>query len=325
MTTLKDVAQMAGVSISTVSYVLNGKKKVRPETLKRIENAIDILDYCPNLTASALKTNLSRTVGVVVSDMESIFYVEILKYIEKELDKSGYCMIVCNSDNDAEREKKCLRRLLSRNIDGLLLIGTGSSDLSNYRNIRLPLVCMDRISDESFFTVFADHIEGGKIATEYLISRGYRQILYAGNSRYNFSRDRYRGYEQAMKEAGLKNNIRNLQLNTITAEEACAETEKLLKSGMKFDAVFGCLDYVALGVMKALLRNGISVPEQVGVIGYDDISTTALVYPELTTIAQPKKEMAVKAVQCMMDMIKGEKMKNKQIVLKPHLVKRASS
>lgn len=324
MTTLKDVAEMAGVSVSTVSYVLNGKKKVRPETLKRIEDAIDALDYCPNLIASGLKTKLSRTVGIIVSDIENGFNVELLKSIETELDKNGYCMILCNSDNDAEREKKCLRRMLSRNIDGLLLIGTGDSDLTNFRNIKLPLVCMDRISDEKFFTVKVDHVYGGKLITEYLISRGYRDILFIGNSSYVFSQDRYKGYRQAMDEAGLKYNGINLEIERLDVETACAETELLLKRGIKFDAVFGCLDYVALGAMKALQKNGIAVPEKVGVAGYDDIFAAASVYPGLTTVAQPKKEMGIRAVQYLMRMIKGEKMKGSQVLLKPELRKRES-
>lgn len=324
MTTLKDVAQMAGVSVSTVSYVLNGKKKVRPETLKRIENAIDALDYCPNLMASGLKTNLSRTVGIVVSDMENIFNVELLKSIEAELDKSGYCMTVCNSDNDAEREKKCLRRLLSRNIDGLLLIGTGISDLTNYRNIKLPLVCMDRVSDEKFFTVCVDHVYGGKIATEYLLGRGYQNILFVGCSRYLFSKDRYRGYEQAMTEAGKRSRIKNLEVPDLDPDTACNEIERLIRKGMKFDAVFGCLDYIAMGAMKALLRNGISIPDQVGVIGYDDIAPARYLYPELTSVAQPKQQIGKLSVRSLMDMIRGEKRKDSAIFLKPELVKRGS-
>ena len=324
MTTLKDVAEMAGVSVSTVSYVLNGKKKVRPETLKRIEDAIDKLDYCPNLMASGLKTNLSKTVGIVVSDMENQFYIELIKALELELEKSGYCMILCNSDNDAHREKKSLRRLMSRNIDGLLLIGTGNSDLTNYRNIKLPLVCMDRVSDESFFTVCVDHIYGGMIATEYLLDRGYEDILFVGNSRYLFSRDRYRGYEKAMKKAGKQNHIRNLEIETLDVNTAYVQTEHLLKQGMKFDAVFGCFDYIALGALKAIQKNGISVPDEVGVIGYDDVAPGRYVYPELTTVAQPKKEMGALAVQYLMRMIQGEKIKNSPVFLKPELIKRGS-
>lgn len=325
MTTLKDVAEMAGVSVSTVSYVLNGKKKVRPETLKRIEDAIDTLDYCPNLMASGLKTSLSRTVGIIVSDISSMFYTQLIGHMEAELDKCGYCMILCNSDNDPEREKKCLRRMLSRNIDGLILIGTGNSDLSNFRNIKLPLVCVDRISDEKFFTVKVDHVYGGRIATEHLISKGYRNILFIGNLNYIYSDERYSGYRQAMASAGLKHNMMNLKIDKLDIKTAFAETERLVQNGFRFDAIFGCLDIVALGAMKALQKNGISIPDQVGVMGYDDIPDAVSVYPELTTIAQPLNEMGMLAVQYLMKMIKGEKMPASPGLLKPVLRERGST
>lgn len=324
MATLKEVAEMAGVSVSTVSYVLNGKKKVRPETLKRIEDAIDVLDYCPNLLASSLKTNQSKTIGVVVSDITNLFFVDVLKSIEEELTKSGYCMIICNADNDAEKEKKSLRRLLSRNIDGLILIGTGDSDLSGYRKIRLPLVCLDRVSDEEFFTVRVDNVLGGLLATQYLLKKGHRKILYIGNSRYRFSQERCRGYEQGMMEAGLSENIEVLDLHTLKSDEAFHETSEFLKQGQQFDAVFGGIDYFAIGALKALLSQGISVPKETAVIGYDDIAPAKFTYPELTSVAQPKSEMGSIVVQYLLAMIQGKKVEEHESVLKPYIVERAS-
>lgn len=324
MATLKEVAEMAGVSVSTVSYVLNGKKKVRAETMKRIEDAIDALDYCPNLLASSLKTNQSKTIGVVVSDITNLFFVDVLKNMEEELTKSGYCMIICNADNDAEKEKKSLRRLLSRNIDGLILIGTGDSDLSGYRKIKLPLVCLDRVADEEFFTVRVDNVLGGRLATQYLLKKGRRKILYIGNSRYRFSKERCQGYEQEMTEAGLSENISVLDLQTLKADEAFREIDGLLKQGQRFDAVFGGIDYFAIGALKALLSLGIPVPEETAVIGYDDIAPAKFTYPELTSVAQPKAEMGRTVVQYLLTMIQGEKVEGHERILKPHIVERAS-
>nr|WP_305182846.1 LacI family DNA-binding transcriptional regulator [uncultured Schaedlerella sp.] len=325
MATLKEVAEMAGVSVSTVSYVLNGKKKVRPETLKRIEDAIDTLDYCPNLLASSLKTNRSKTIGVVASDITNLFFVDVLKNMEEELTRNGYCMILCNADNNAEKEKKSLRRLLSRNIDGLILIGTGDSDLSGYRNINLPLVCLDRVADEEFFTIRVDHVLGGCLATKYLLNKGYRKILYIGNSQYAFFRDRFQGYRQSMNEYGLSGNIKAMDLHTLKSEEAFQETKALLQKEGTFDAVFGGIDYFAIGALKALLSHGISVPEQVGVIGYDDIAPAKFTWPELTTIAQPKAEMGKNAVQYLLSMIQGEQVKERELVLKPYIIERESA
>ncbi|WP_195421439.1 LacI family DNA-binding transcriptional regulator [Faecalicatena contorta] len=324
MSTLKEVAEMAGVSVSTVSYVLSGKKKVRPETLKRIEDAIDALDYCPNLLASSLKTNQSKTIGVVVSDLKNLFFVDILKSMEDELAKAGYCMTVCNADNDGDKEKKCLRRLLSRNIDGLILISTGNSDLSNYQKVKLPFICIDRIPGENFFTVRVDHILGGRLATEYLLTKGYKKILYFGNPEYSFSCERYQGYEEAMKLAGLSDYIKKIDMKTLAAEEAFRLTEELILEKEGFDAVFGGTDYIAIGVLKALLHHGIAVPGEVGVIGYDDIEPARFTYPELTTVAQPKKEIGAMAVQCLLEILKGKTLKEKQILLMPEIVVRSS-
>lgn len=322
MATLKEVAEMAGVSVSTVSYVLNGKKTVRPETLKRIEDAVDKLNYCPNLLASSLKTKRSKTIGVLVSDMANIFCVDILRSVEDELGKNGYCMIVCNADNDAEKERKCLRRLFSHNIDGLILMGTGANDMSEYRKIEHPVVCLDRISDERLFIIRADHVLGGRLATEYLIKKEYRKILYIGNEKYVFSQERYQGYEDALRKNGVHG--KKVNMSTLRAEEAGELIEKLLEDGEEFDAVFACLDYIAIEVMKTLKRRGILVPDEVGVIGYDDIAPAKFTYPELTSIAQPKEEMGILAVKYLLDMIKGKKIKESQKLLKPWVVERGS-
>lgn len=324
MATLKQVAEMAGVSVSTVSYVLRGKKKVRPETQKRIEDAVDALDYYPNLLARSLKTNQSKTIGVVVSDLKNLFFVDILKSMEDELAKTDYCMTICNANNDEERERKSLRRLLSRNIDGLILISTGNNDLSNYQRVKLPFICIDRVPDKEIFAVRVDHVLGGKIATEYLLSKGYKKILYVGNSKYSFSRERYQGYEQVMKFAGLSDYIRTLDMKTLDSDEAFRLTEKLISKRKNVDAVFGCTDYVAIGVLKALLYHGIAVPDQVGVIGYDDIEPAKFTCPELTTIAQPKEEIGIQAVKYLFKILNGKPLNNKQVLLTPKIVKRSS-
>lgn len=324
MATLKDVAERAGVSISTVSYVLNGKKTVRPDTLKRIEDAIEQLDYYPNLLASSLKTNRSKTVGVVVSDFQNLFFVDVLLSIESELGKYDYCMTICNSDNSPSKEKKCLQRLLSRNIDGLILIGTGESDFTNFKRVQLPLVCIDRISEHEFFTVRTDNVQGGVMGTQYLISRGYQKILFLGNHKYEFSKERYQGYEIAMKEAGLERYIKYRNIDALRMDAAYQETEKMLEEKEEFDAIFGCIDYFAIGAMNALIRHEINIPEQVGILGYDDIAPAKFTLPVLSSVAQSKQELGKVAVESLMKLLNNEKLDGKQILLMPKVVGRES-
>lgn len=324
MATLKDVAEMAGVSASTVSYVLNGKKTVRPETLQRIEDAIEKLDYCPNLLASSLKTNQSKTIGVVVSDLKNLFFVDVLASIEEELGRQGYCMTVCNSDNSSSKEKKSLRRLLSRNIDGLILIGTGVNDFTNFRKITLPLICIDRVSDKEFFTVQTNNSLGGMIGTKYLISKGYEKILFLGNRDYGFSNERYQGYADAMKESGLERFIDYHNLDTLRVESACQAVGKMLDNNKKFDAIFGCMDYFAIGALNALIRHGIRVPHEVGVLGFDDIAPAKFTVPVLSSVAQPKQELGATAVQCLLKLLNHEDLEGRQILLAPKIVARES-
>lgn len=324
MATLKDVAELAGVSASTVSYVLNGKKTVRPDTLKRIEDAIEKLNYCPNLLASSLKTNRTKTIGVVVSDLKNIFFVDVLAGIEEELAERGYCMTVCNSDNSPAREEKCLRGLSSRNIDGLILIGTGDKLSPGSYRTDIPIVCIDRVSADKFLTVRGDNVMGGYLGTKYLIDCGCRRILFLGSKGWRFSRERYQGYERAMIQEGLQEDLMLRELDGLDAGEACQLIQSIIREGRQFDAVFGCTDYIAIGALKGLIKCRIPVPEQIGVMGYDDIAPASFTIPELTTVAQPKREISAAAVKSLMCLMEGKQVDEGSILLEPRIVERES-
>lgn len=324
MATLKDVAQLAGVSPSTISYVLNGKKTVRPETLKRIDDAIDQLGYYPNLAASSLKTNHSKTIGVVVSDLTNLFNVDVITSIEEELSKYEYCMIVCNSNNDAKQEKRCIRKLLSRNIDGILLIGTGINDFSHLKNQNIPLVCVDRFSGNEFYTLRTDSFRCGQIAAEYLNEKGYRKVLFIGNERYQFARERHEGFLSYVNNNDSEMDIRYVGLDEFRADEAFEKVTELIEQGLDFDAVYGCVDYYAIGAMSALIEKGIRIPEDVGILGNDDIAPAKFVTPALTSIAQRKEDLGRKSVQCLMDILDQNYPKEKLILIDPVLIERES-
>jgi len=169
-----------------------------------------------------------------------------------------------------------------------------------------------------------DHVLGGRLATEYLLKKGYKKIVFVGSSKFRFSQERCQGYEQAMQGRGLSDSIWELDLPSWDSETASSAVEELIWSGVKFDAVFGCLDYIAIGALKALLRNQITVPKEVGVIGYDNIVLAEFSYPELTTVAQPKEEMGILSVKYLLEMIQGKKMESSHIFLQPRIVERAS-
>lgn len=327
MPTLKDVARMAGVSPSTVSYVLSGKKSVRPETAQRVNDAVKALDYTPNLLASGLKTNSFMTVGVIVSDIKQVFFSEIIENIAHELDKEGYCMILCDSANDPTKEKQHLQQMLARNIDGLIIIGSGITDGSELERRGIPIICIDRTFGESLTTVKTDNILGGMMGTRYLIQKGYRRIVFAGVKTLRFSQERWHGYCNAMVENDLSENIMELRLEDGFIESAERKMSEYLeenKPGEDFDSIFCITDYIAIGIMRALKKKGIRIPEQVGVLGYDDIEFARFTEPELTTIAQPKKQLAVACVECLLKMVRDKEQVPHQTLFAPYLVERNS-
>lgn len=322
MATLKDVAERAGVSASLVSYVLNGKRKVKPETLKKIENAIEELDYYPNLQAASLKTKHSKLIGVVVSDMSSAFNADLLTGIEEALNFQGYCMIVCNSHNSPQKEKKSMRRILSQNIDGILLIGMGKNDFSILRGMNVPIVCVDRYSGGDFYMVGNDNTKTGTIAARYLLSKKYKRILLLGIQKHRFSRERCQGFVETMKTAVPMPDIIYRDLPDITPDEAEKTVTALLSKGIHFDAVYGCIDHFAIGALRALYQKGLKVPEQIGVLGTDDITPARYLTPALSTIAQQKTIIGKTAAETLLQLIRREKPKEKVCLLDPILVVR---
>ena len=322
MATLKDVAERAGVSASLVSYVLNGKRKVKPETLKRIEDAIEELDYYPNLQAASLKTKHSKLIGVVVSDMSSAFNADLLTGIEEALNLQGYCMIVCNSHNSPQKEKKNMRRILSQNIDGILLIGMGKNDFSPLKETAVPMICVDRYSGDDFYMVGNNNIKTGTIAARYLLSKKYKHILSLGIQKHHFSRERYQGFAEAIKNTVSTPDIIYQDLPDITPDEAEKAVTTLLSKGVHFDAVYGCIDHFAIGALRALYQNGLKVPEQIGVLGTDDITPARYLTPALSSIAQQKSAIGRTAAETLLQLIHQEKPKEKVCLLDPILIVR---
>lgn len=324
MITLKDVAEMAGVSPSTVSYVLSGKKKVKPETQERIDNAVRTLGYYPNLIASSLKTNRFMTVGVIAYDLDNHFVTNIVAKIESELEKRDYCMILCNSGNEPEQEEKCIRRLLSRNIDGLILIATGEKPYTELDTHGLPLVSIDRVISSKYYCVRTDNIQGGKMATEYLIGKGCRNILYLGNRKIPFAEERYEGYRLAMEKAGLNGYIHDTYPRTTEIEEMQQCLEKERTAYGEFDGVFASVDYFAVSAIHALKASGYNVPDKVKVIGHDNIDIGRFSLPAVTTVVQQWEEMSKLAVDNLMSRIAGEKPKTGIVLLDPYIIERES-
>ena len=324
MTTLKDVAERAGVSVGLVSYVLNGKKKVRPETYQRIQDAVEELDYYPNLVASGLKTNSSKMIGVVISDMRDWYIMEIVSDIEADLRELGYCMNICNSGNSVKKERKCIRNLLSHSIDGLILIGTGETDYTFLNNQKIPVVVVDRMSGEGIVTVKTDDALAGRIGAEYLHKKGYESVCFFSLEKRQYAQNRERGFLEYMQKNSLKSQVMRLKDNSFEKIEQAVK--KYLRTGeykKSRSAIFCCKDDMAVYAVRALSEQGIRIPEDVAVLGFDNSSIGEFSNPPITSVAQDKIGISKNTVDVMMRMINGEK-KIKNVYLGSEIVERKS-
>ncbi len=328
--TINDVAKLAGVSTTTVSHYLNDTRYVSDELRERVEKAINTLGYRPNSLARGLRRGESKTIGLIVPDNSNPFFAEILRTIENYGYSKGYSVILCNSDGDPQKETAYTELLHEKQVDGIIYIATTNTveHLQQLSRNGIPIVVVDRdIALENTDVITADNFQGGYDATRYLINLGHRRIAcIAGSSRLASGEERVNGYLHALAEARIiadPGYIVRGDFRYKSGEEAMTE---LLTRPVKPTAVFACNDLMALGAMTALRNHHYILPDQMSLIGFDDISFTTMVSPSLTTIAQPLEDMAQLSLDLLINRIqqKAERYPAKRIVLPTELVIRES-
>ena len=327
MATLKDVAEKAGVSVSTVSYVLNGRKKVKDETLKRINEAVQELEYSPNRIARGLKTSFSSTIGVLVTDLDNLFFVDMIRAIETTALEYEYSVILCNSNNSAEREKEHIKNLMGQRIDGMIVAGAGKNHAENLEHMGIPIVTIERDKGVGKGSVVVDDIYGGRLAAQHLVDKGKTPIAFLTFSlSINTFFNRIYGCREVLEANGLAYD-ENLVVETEfgTYSEGYYAAKKLLERKVEFSSLFACNDLLALGAMRAFMESGLRIPEDVAVIGYDDIQISKIFMPSLTTVAQPVYDMGVSATKLLFELMRNEEVKEKTIKLIPKLIVRESA
>ncbi len=328
--TIEDLAKMVGVSKTTVSLVLNGKAvSIGKETKKKILKLAEELNYVPNSIARSLATKKTNTIGVILPDISNPFFAEMTKAIEDASNNLGYNIILCNTENDRTKEDEYIKILLSRNIDGIIFIasGNGSKALKIMESKSLPYVLADRplASKEEHYGVFFKNFEGIKLAVRYLYSLGKRKIAFVNGPRnLEISHLRYLGYSQTTKELRIFSKELILE-SDFTLEGGMKATEDLIRSKIEFDSIIYGNDIMAVGGLKILIRNGIKVPKEVNVIGFDNIKYSELIEPELTTIAQPIYEMGLTAAKMLIDIINGNELAQKSVFFDPKLIVRKTT
>ena len=304
--TLLEVARVAGVSASTVSRILNGTAKVAPGKRKAVEQAIAHLNFKPNLFARSLKTGITMTVGVLTQSIESQYYSRALKGIEVGLQESGHSPIIVSGHWQADTDLASLKVLISRRVDGLIIL-TGCIDdaavLEVARN--QPVVITERsLQGPNVCSIALDQRRGGYLATQHLVSLGHTRIAHiAGVQHRPDAEERYLGYLQAHQDAGLTADPALLVQGDFTDKGGRQAMQLLLASGAPFTAVFCCNDESAVGARLALFEQGIRVPQDISIVGFDDLPISAFMTPPLTTVRQPIFAVGLYAARKLLNMM----------------------
>ncbi|WP_230492793.1 ribose operon transcriptional repressor RbsR [Martelella alba] len=326
---MKDVARLAGVSTSTVSHVINDNRFVSDSVRGKVLAAVEQLNYAPSALARSLKINQTRTIGMLITSSNNPFYAEVVHGVERSCYERGYSLILCNTEEDADRMSRSLETLLQKRVDGLLIMCTENnrpSRLALHRYPSLPIVMMDWTPFEDALDIIQDNsLLGGDLATRYLISRGYRKIAcIAGPQDKTTARHRLEGYRLAMARAGLTVPAGYEVYSEYEFAGGVAATKRLLALPDPPHAVFAGNDAVAVGVYQALFQAGLSVPKDVAVVGYDDIELAKYLTPPLTTINQPKDSLGELAIDTLLYRLKHPATAPQVLVLTPELVERDS-
>ncbi|MEM1759682.1 MAG: LacI family DNA-binding transcriptional regulator [Thermofilaceae archaeon] len=308
--TLRDVAERAGVSINTASRALTNKPEISPETKRKVLLAAQELGYRPNRIARALRSQKTHTIGVVVGDIANPYFSTLVRGVEKVSRTYEYSVILQETDENAEREKKALETVLAAQVDGVLLTPTQQDTCS----VKMLLesgtlfILMSRyFRDLETNYVVMDDYRGGFIATEYLIHRGYRRIAILGGPMHLSSGyERYAGYLEAHRTYGIEVHKDLVVTGCLTMDDGYCAALRLLKRRDTSEAIFAFSDFVALGVYRAAYESGLRIPQDLAVIGFDNTSLGLCLNPPLTSVGKNPEELGKRAAFALVKMLKGK-------------------
>lgn len=315
MASIKDVAKKAGVGVGTVSRMLNNSGYVSEETSNRIEKAIKELDYKPNELARNLFFDRTGIIAVLVPNVSNPFFAEFVNYVEAELYKAGFKMMLCITEKEINAELEYLDMLERCIVDGVIA-GAHTLDVEEYRKIQKPIVALDRYLGEDIPVVAVNHKKGGRLAAEILIQSGCKKVLHfkgkvTVESPYH---ERHFEFDRVMKENEIQTYDYELGRNSLGSEYYKKVVEDIFSKGIKFDGVFG-VDRLVIECMNEVLRRQGKVPNDVKFVAYDGTFITEMVEPVVTAVVQPIEGLAKESVKLISKLISGKRYKNKQVIL----------
>ena len=297
MASIRDVAALAGVSPATVSRVMNGTANVDPDKKERVLRAIEQTGFVPNEVARTLFRKSAKTIGLIVPSIRNPYFTELAAHVDAMATANGFRPFLCNTGYDPEKEKAAVQMLVSMNADAIIIASCSEQVREMINNCPIPVVALDAMlyGADVEACVYCDYYWGGRMAAEHLLDCGCKNIVCIKGPQYRYSaRARYQGYRDVCLERGIPERTVECDYDF---NRGMAMTEELLERYPDVDGIIACNDIVAISTYKVLHRRNISVPEQIQLIGFDDISFSTLLSPELTTVSQPIQEMAEKAVE----------------------------
>ena len=310
---IRDIARMADVSVATVSRVINNNGRFSEATRQRVLKVIEESGYVTNMAARSLRSSKSGNIGMIVPDISNDFFSSVALHVERELAAQGYSVFVCNSGNDAERERDYFRTLTSKLVDGIICISGLNSLNADLLTSRIPVVCIDRYPESAHFVprVSSNDIEASRMATEHLIQRGCEHILFVSSYTVDYGkRDRETGYRNALAARGQTPASSDLLYVTGT-KPSMVEADELVtryleERGLDFDGIFASSDHAAVGCLNALRAAGVDVPGQVRLVGYDDSVYSRLTTPQITSVQRHTDQLAARGCEALLTLLSGE-------------------
>jgi len=329
---VKDVAARAGVSLGTVSNVLNRPDRVSPQTRAKVELAMRDLGFVRNESARQLRAGHSRTLAYVLLDARNPFFTDVAEGAERTAEAFGLSLFLCHSGNRASREGDYLAHLVEQRVQGILVtpVDPHAEVLSDVRRNGTPVVIVDRTrEDDEFRSVAVDDVLGGRLAVEHLLERGHERVAFIGGpDTIGQVRDRLEGARRAWSEAGLPDDqLTVVATDALTVVEGRSAGERLMGVGRRRrpTAAFCANDLLALGLLQQLSTSGLSVPGDLAIVGYDDIDYAAAAAVPLTSVRQPRQELGRRAAELVLDEAEDPDHVHQQVVFTPELVARRST
>lgn len=331
-TTLKDIAREMNLSANTVSRALRDMPDIGTETKKAIKAAAQSMGYFPNIAASTLRTNRSMAIGVIVSDIANPIFSDMVKGIESTSKAAGYSLLLANTNENYEEEVRAVENMQRRNVDGIILFPSMIKDdlVRSLLRDKVPFVLAGRrFSGIKTNLVINDDIHGGYLAAQHLYNKGHRRFLYITGPLYiSSAADRLEGFRKFLSEKGIADEALEVHESEASWTGSYQAMTVLLKNKLQATAIFAFSDFMAIGILRALHEHGLSVPDDVAIMGYDDIDYCELVIPSLTTISMSKLELGKAAANMLFRQIavSGQAKKGfEKEIIKPFLVTRHST